>query len=454
MKICAYVQSQYNKRNYKNDCMEIRQFCGLRVIIDTLERAGYSVEWAGLATVHEYDIVLVSLTSDSDWWEFVKERIQWRQGNYKVIIGGAGCLHITPFLPHGDYFSLGRGEESVVNLVKKLDGKDGFEDDSIIEAKTFSPDKIYQIRQTDKVYPHKLPLIQNKFFEENAIGCNHKCLFCGYSWQHKFVSNNDFYKIGYGLFDTGDAERAILDIMKDPDSVDFGRLRSTALDGLSERLRYMVNKRISKECLEMFLRCMRDNTAKPHRVKFFNIVGYPTETEEDAFEFYETLKKIDLEPGKELYYTKWGIVLSCMHFTPTPATPMATAPVSKKNYRSYLHNLLSPSLKGIRIYDGLNFWCVDGIGTEHLATVMRRIVAMRGGENDIENVIKICRSKKFWSAPAGVQQATLEKYFDMDYLFGEFTAETLPSRYLRTYCKVEETWKRPAWHEEFMIRKK
>ena len=60
MRICAYVQEAYAKANYKNECMETRQFVGLRVIIDCLERAGYTVDYAGIATVHQYDIVLVS----------------------------------------------------------------------------------------------------------------------------------------------------------------------------------------------------------------------------------------------------------------------------------------------------------------------------------------------------------------------------------------------------------
>ena len=133
MKICAYVQRQYAKQNYKNECFDTRQFVGLRVIKDALERDGYAVEWAGIATVHEYDVVLVSLTADYDWWEYIKERLEWRKGSYKVIVGGAGVMHVAPFLPFADYFSLGRGEKSVVNLVRRLDGKDGYEDNSIVE---------------------------------------------------------------------------------------------------------------------------------------------------------------------------------------------------------------------------------------------------------------------------------------------------------------------------------
>ena len=85
------------------------------------------------------------------------------------------------------------------------------------------------------------------------------------------------------------------------------------------------------------------------------------------------------------------------------------------------------------------------MGTESLPTVMLSAIVWRGTEKDTENVRKIACSKKFWSASTAVKQATLEKYFDVGALFGEFTAETLPTRYLRTYAKVEKTWADTRW---------
>lgn len=85
MKICAYVQEAYAKANYKNECMDARQFVGLRVIIDCLNRAGYEVDYAGIATVHQYDVVLVSLTSDCDWWSYIAERQRWRDLTKYII---------------------------------------------------------------------------------------------------------------------------------------------------------------------------------------------------------------------------------------------------------------------------------------------------------------------------------------------------------------------------------
>lgn len=452
MKICAYVQKSYAKANYKNECMDQRQFIGLRVVMDALNRAGYAVEWAGAATVHEYDVVLVSLTSDCDWWPWIEERLLWRKGDYKVVVGGAGVLHVEPFLPFADYFSLGRGEESVVNLIRKLDGEDLADDDSIVESATFSPDKIYHLRQTQAVYPHGIELANRKTeFREGAIGCNHKCLFCGYTWQRKFISPNKYYAMSDSLFgNIEDKERAMLDIQKNPESVNFSRLRTTAIDGMSERLRFMVNKRISRQTMVGFMRRMIESGAKPHQLKFYNIIGYPTETGEDWEEFLDTLKEADsigAKTGKQ-----WSIVLHSTPFRAMPATPLACAPMSKRNYRGEVGRVLGRGLKGNLIYQGDHLWSVESMGTDSLSSVMLSAIAHRGRGHDTENIIKLCRSGKFWRADAMTREATLEKYFNMDLLFGEFSPEALPSRYLRTYCAVEKAWARPAWKEPYVIK--
>lgn len=456
MRICAYVQEKYAKTTYKNECMDSRQFVGLRVIVDALEKQGYQVDYAGMATVHQYDVVLVSLTADCDWWPFIAERIRWQKGSYRVVIGGAGVLHVTPFLPFADYFSLGRGEESIPNLVKALDGKEHFQDDSIISAIDFREDRSYHIRQTSELYPCSVDLgFSGAEYRENAIGCNHKCLFCGYTWHRKFLSPNDYYAIKGGMFpDMENKERAMLDIKRDPSTVNFSKLRTTAIDGMSERLRFMVNKRISKQTMIDFLEMMILSDAKPHQLKLFNIVGYPTETDDDWMEYLETIKQADLSEAGTSNGKQWSIVLHNTPFRPMPATPLACAPMSKRNYRGEIGRTLGKGLKGNLIYQGRNLWSVESMGTDGLSTVMLSAIAHRGSPKDTDSIIKICKSKKFWSASSAEKERTLEHYFDMDYLFGEFTPDNLPSRYLKTYCDVDKMLRRPAWKDEYRIKPK
>ena len=451
MKICAYVQEAYAKANYKNECMDSRQFVGLRVVVDCLERAGYQVDYAGIATVHQYDVVLVSLTSDCDWWSYIAERQRWRAGNYKVLIGGAGVLHVAPFTRWFYAVMFGRGENLIVPLVQSIERGDRFQRDSVMYADEFSYDKIWKIEQVEIPYQHDLKLSEKRTFSEGEIGCNHRCLFCGYTWQRKFISPHSDYRMRYGLFQMEDKERAMLDLDKDPNCIDWAHLRTTAIDGFSERIRCGVNKRITSRIIHQFLTTMLAYQGAPHQLKLFNICGYPTETEEDWREFLEELRRADMEtPRRE---RQWSIVLHSTPFRPMPATPMACASMSKRNYRGLIGSTLGRGLKGGIIYQGPSLWAVESMGTDSLSTVMLSAIAHRGGVEDSENIAKLCATRKFWTASSAAKEATLTKYFDMDDLFAAKTPETLPSRYLRTWCPVERMWGQTPLEVEEMRRR-
>ena len=220
----------------------------------------------------------------------------------------------------------------------------------------------------------------------------------------------------------------------------FSHLRTTAIDGFSERLRVGVNKPITRRIIHNFLIAMINAPVKPHQLKFYNICGYPTETDDDWMEFLDELRLAD--EATEAKDKQWSIVLHSTPFRAMPATPMACAPMSKRNYRGLIGSKLGNGLKGNLIYQGKNLWAVESMGTDSLSTVMLSAIAHRGSVADAENIAKLCATKKFWSASSAVKELTLEKYFDMDKLFGAFTPETLPSRYLRTYLPVEKGWGR------------
>ena len=85
----------------------------------------------------------------------------------------------------------------------------------------------------------------------------------------------------------------MLDLKENPDSIDWARLRTTAIDGFSERLRVGVGKPITRDIISNFLVTMLRYSGKPHQLKFYNICGYPTETEDDWREFLEELQLAD-----------------------------------------------------------------------------------------------------------------------------------------------------------------
>jgi hypothetical protein len=220
--------------------------------------------------------------------------------------------------------------------------------------------------------------------------------------------------------------------------VDLVKLRTTAIDGLSERLRFSVNKKITREMLQEFLERLA-KCEKPHQVKFYNIIGYPTETFEDWEEFLEDIQIVDGKFVKQEKQT--SILLHSTPFSAMPATPLACKPMSYINYRGLIAKKLGKgNYKGNIFYQGNAMWAVESMATESLPTVIQSAIVWRGIEADTDNIIKLAMSKKFNAAASNVKQSTLEKYFDVAALFGSYTSETLPTRNIRTYCRVEKMW--------------
>jgi len=433
MRVCAYVMGRPAKASYAHECFDVRQNAGLMVAIDILERSGVEVELAGSATVGQYDVVLVSITSDCDWWPLIAEMAAWPKGRRTVIAGGAGVLNVRPVLEQADYFCLGRAEGIIDKLVLALWDNQPFEHPSIIDARTFDPGREYVINQVAEPYPHEVALPGGQGYREGGIGCNHRCLFCGYTWHRKHTGGSFEYSDLWAK--ERDVEVALLDIAGGRE-VDYGRLRTTAVDGMSERLRFAVNKRITREALRGFLVNLH-TSGKPHQVKLYNVLGYPSETDEDWRELAEDIRLADeaLPPSKR----QTSLLLHSTPFRAMPATPMATAAMSYCNYRGEIARVLGAGRhKGNVFFRGRALWAVESMGTESLATVIQSAIMLRGTEADAENVVRVARSRRFASATAAVRQATLERYFDVGRLFGAYAWDDLPTRYLRTYARVEK----------------
>ena len=436
-KIGVYVLTKYAKQTYSKECYNVRINAGMAVVCDILKRAGFTnINYCSSANAHEFDMVMYSVTSDCDWWEFVAERVNWQKGNYKVCVGGQGVLNPRPFLELVDYFVLGRAEGLQDKLAECIYSGVECIDPHIVSSKSYSIDTMYYINQSEQIYPHDITLDNGQVYHEDVIGCNHKCLFCGYTWHRKQAKQEEFNYSG--LWNGGkDRERAMID-MHNGIEIDLVKLRTTAIDGLSERLRFSVNKRITREMLREFLEKLA-KCEKPHQVKFYNIIGYPTETFEDWEEFLEDIRIVDSEFKKQEKQT--SILLHSTPFRAMPATPLACKPMSYINYRGLVAKKLGKGMyKGNIFYQGNAMWAVESMATESLCTVIQSAIIWRGTEKDTSNIVKLATNKKFTNASAAIKQATLEKYFDVETLFGSFTADNLPTRNIRTYCKVEKMW--------------
>jgi len=229
-------------------------------------------------------------------------------------------------------------------------------------------------------------------------------------------------------------ERTIRDLMRiDPQEWQKDApLRTVGLDGLSERLRFMVNKRIDRGMWRDFLRGLM-TIGKPHQVKIYTIIGYPTETEEDWSEFYDDLCIVDTECNKQ---KQWSLLVHVTPFRATPATPAAVWPMSYRNYRGVLSaHLKQKHMKGNVFFQGNAFWAVEGMGTDSLPTLLQSAIMIRGTEKDAESVETIARAYRYWGASSAQKTKALEKLFNLDDMLRAYTWDDLPTRYLKSYCR-------------------
>ena len=195
----------------------------------------------------------------------------------------------------------------------------------------------------------------------------------------------------------------------------------------------MVNKPITREMLRGFFRGLAAAKVAPNHMKIYNIVGYPTETEADWFEFLEDLAAAD--EGWTKIDPQWGIEVHSMPFRPMPATPGACWPMSPINYRGRIVKVLSQGkhreYKGI--YRGNRFWAAESRGTESLPTVILDALVLRGVEDDSETIARLASSTKFRNASMAHKTAILERHVDIARRFAGYTWDTLPTRYLESY---------------------
>jgi hypothetical protein len=432
MKIGAYVVSKQAKQTYANDNFNVRAWPGFEMVLDCLRRAGYWITYAGKDTAHQYDVMLVSITSDCDWWPYLAERSQWAKSNTRVIIGGPGVLNIRPFLPYGDVFVLGRAENIIVPLVEAEGKGEYLESESVIYSKLFDINNKYKIAQASGLYPNEFRLTNGKPYKETALGCPNKCYFCNYTWSRKYIGDGTFQAGVDGMYASGNREHTMADLIRIPTEQWEAEapLRITALDGMSQRLRYQANKRISREMFrEVLTRLV--TIEKPHQLKIYNIVGYPNETIEDWYEYIEDINLVD---SKQVNGKQWQLLSHYTPFRSMPNTPSAIWPMSYRDYRGQIAKALkSPSMPGNVFYQGNKFWAVEGMGTDSLPTVIQSAICLRGTEADSDKVMRLARAGKYWGASTFAKRVTLEREFDVGRLFQAYTWDNLPTRYLATY---------------------
>lgn len=413
----------YKRSRRKDFTFDAWDNVGAYVIIDVLERAGIEVEFCTPETAHLFDVVLVSLTSPYDLFNFAAATgiyTTWQKDRrkFRVIAGGAGLQNIAPVRDLVDYAVFGRAEGFAADMVKSIaQGKD-FDHPSVMPLREEIRSVTYA--QAERPYPHPVK-VGTFVFQEEVVGCPLSCDFCHYTYSRKWMGGQASEYVRDGQYQ-GSAEGLFVNsanmLKENPQSRII-----TGLDGLSQRLRYAFNKRISNETVINVFEQATEGEGRTVFYKLYMIGAYPTESDVDMSEFYETMNRVK-SAGRQLRIK--------VHLTPFQASPLTPGAYLPVNINKPYYELGG---KTIARSDNKIVWWSPAIDSP--AMHLLGMIAARSTEVHADVLDMVIYNKRFQAARVEQKMDSLLS-FNIDDFIREYKAtEPLPTWYLCGYRKAE-----------------
>ena len=293
----------------------------------------------------EADAILITCTSPIDC-DYVR-RIKTKYPHKAIVVGGAGSTSPYSLGLHGDVVCVGDGQIFMRILIHEG-----------LEAARALPNAWVHGEtrpvEIDQGFPWDCPPIMA---EDGAVrvwcgrGCKNKCAFCQTGWAHTYAENPDperllaqirrlraaGQKVNYLSNDLAQHSffKRLPPVEHGSYSVKYlreyglppARQVRLGIEGVSERLRNLVNKPISHDDL---VKCTAWLNANGRGVRWFLIAGLPGETADD----WEELKAAVMR-WKEIT-PKGVLALSFTAWCPDPATPLAIMPLRDDYWENFL----------------------------------------------------------------------------------------------------------------------
>lgn len=334
---------------------------GLEIVAETARRNGHAV--------HDYvpnsgRDVLFSLYWPEQIYDFVKWRYSGEQKGRKILVGGnAVTANPSSVLAFDAMAYLGDGE--------LWNGT--YESEYVLSGKERKPRK-RAISSTIEPLPYEDVQDNRRAFCEMSRGCKNKCLFCQYGWMKPYRESDvsdiravlrhsktksvrmfaadRFQHSRYdairnhmdklGKCDTG-SDVSLRFIRSNPEYLKLTNKVRTGVEGMSERLRYMIGKAYKDEAIVDF--CVQVADAGIKSLDFYMIYGLPSETAADIESFESLLMKIDKAMPKG-----YAIALHWNAFSPNAQTPFQhEAPAFNYPYVKEMERMFSKRGERIKI---------------------------------------------------------------------------------------------------------
>ena len=367
-------------------------YLGLRFIASQIPKDMYDITYVSKDTINTVDWALVSITSYYDVLNIIHE-LHGKKISAKISMGGAGYNNVGLLRDIAYVGTVGRGENTIAKILREEE-VDGL----YYRSSNRDLSKPIRIRQLETFIE-----IEDKFYggmyAEKSVGCPRKCFFCEYSWKHKYKRKDELSPGGYES-GVGDRETLFRDLKWESYEA-FHHLVS-ALDGATERTRFIINKPIKNSEITEKMFEMYDAPQKAFSLKLYCLLGYPFER---RFEPEETVTAITR--ARRSSSEHWADVeIISPHFIPMPFTPMECEPF---NWHDFKFDILRYNWDKFGRGNINVKWRGEFAGSSVAAA--ESTIINRADISDIGKIKGVLCSQKYAALNNSAKRTVLEKYF-------------------------------------------
>ena len=318
--------------------------------------AGYDVDLLD-NTADGYDVELISIHHANNFYDLanMKKRAKWR------IVGGHPMQNNPlPAIPLADVICIGEGESWIKNALRIIDETKDIQGLSVLPGtiicKDWKPNDKIPKPNIENPLPDNPPYLNYEntgskaWYIEMARGCPYGCYYCElghsttyrpYNKEHLLrkidsidisktrkinfyapdEASHPYYQELYNYlytkgFSAQFSSMRIDSILKNPPNIKQSHLIRVGVDGLTERIRFAVNKKITDDMIVEYFKFFID---RGHvNFKIFMIVGYPNETMADFDEFEEFMQRLFTLP----LHKNVMLRIKFTPLIPQPCTPL------------------------------------------------------------------------------------------------------------------------------------
>lgn len=418
-KIAFLVYDSWKEGRNKNTSFEGKNNIGSFLLINELKKKNIEISFCSVDTAKKFDIILISFTSNYDilaFYKAVARHSDWGKRNFITLGGGFGMQNPIPIKEFLDFAWFGRCENEIVDLVLNLPN---FEHESLMNLKNI---KQCKINQSYNLYTDEIILRENQKnrlkWKEYMYGCPNKCFYCHYTWARKHIKTNEHF------FSKVINNSLEIDPFNEISYNSQTNKLIIGLDGLTEKIRYFVNRKLSDEKLKELIINVNAKSKKEWKaqiIQFYNITGFEIEKGDEINNFIELLNEVDKQIKNPL-----KIIL---HTTPLHSSPLTPIQYSKLNINTKNNRNASK-----RFYVGKNIDAMHSPFLESDWSVIEACSVERGTEKTQDIFNAIVFNPKLHSLRAEDKIKALQYKYDInDYIREYDINERIPTWFLNSY---------------------